>query len=62
MNTLTFETQIDANTKKVWDTLWNDGTYRLWTAVFMEGSYAESNWEEGSPILFLSPGKIERNL
>ena len=56
MNTLTFETQIDAIIKKVWDTLWNDETYRLWTAAFMEGSYAESDWNEGSSILFLSPG------
>ncbi len=57
MNTLTFSTQIDAPVKKVWDNLWNDAAYRLWTAAFMEGSYAVSNWEEGSPIMFLSPGE-----
>ena len=41
--------------KKVWETLWNDNTYRQWTSVFSEGSYAESDWNEGSKILFLSP-------
>ncbi len=56
MNTLTFESRINAPVTRVWETLWNDPTYRLWTAVFMLGSYAVSDWEEGSPIMFLSSG------
>ena len=55
MTTLTFATKINAPKEKVWDTLWNDSSYRKWTAAFMEGSYAESDWKEGSKILFLSP-------
>jgi uncharacterized protein YndB with AHSA1/START domain len=55
MTTLKFTTKINAPRQKVWDTLWNDSTYRQWTAPFMEGSYAESDWEEGSKILFLTP-------
>lgn len=55
MSTLTFSTKIDAPKEKVWETLWNDASYRKWTAPFMEGSYAESDWNEGSKILFLTP-------
>lgn len=55
MTALKFSISIDAPKEKVWDTLWNDATYRKWTAAFMEGSYAESDWNEGSKILFLTP-------
>jgi len=56
MKTLKFTETIKAPKAKVWETLWNDETYRHWTSPFMEGSYAESDWKEGSRILFLSPG------
>ncbi|HKB45678.1 MAG TPA: SRPBCC domain-containing protein [Chitinophagaceae bacterium] len=55
MTTLKFTTKINAPKEKVWETLWNDTSYRKWTAAFMEGSYAESDWKEGSKILFLTP-------
>ncbi|MEP6951241.1 MAG: SRPBCC domain-containing protein [Ginsengibacter sp.] len=55
MTTLKFPIKINATKEKVWETLWNDSTYREWTAAFMEGSYAESDWNEGSKILFLTP-------
>jgi hypothetical protein len=29
-------------------------TYRSWTSTFSEGSYAVSDWKDGSKILFLS--------
>ena len=47
-----FSTGINAPKNKVWDILWNDETYRKWTSVFMEGSCAESDWNEGSKIHF----------
>ncbi|MDX1940967.1 MAG: SRPBCC domain-containing protein [Saprospiraceae bacterium] len=56
MKTLHFSTSINAPQEKVWNALWQDANYRKWTAVFHEGSYAESDWEEGSKILFLGPG------
>lgn len=57
MEKLHFSTNINAPREKVWDTLWNDNSYRKWTSAFMEGSYAETdNWKEGSKVLFLSPG------
>lgn len=56
MNTLHFKANINAPKEKVWEILWDDKTYREWTAAFMEGSYAESDWNEGSKISFLAPG------
>src|SRR6186997_2278666 len=56
MKTLKFTEEINAPKEKVWKTLWDDATYRQWTAAFMEGSYAETDWKEGSKVLFLSPG------
>jgi hypothetical protein len=55
MITLNFSIRIKAPRDKVWTTLWEDQTYRQWTGAFSEGSYAVSDWKEGSKILFLSP-------
>lgn len=55
MKTLKFTSHIQASREKVWDVLWNDATYRQWTSAFSEGSYALSDWNEGSKIQFLSP-------
>ena len=56
MKTLHFSIQIKAPAEKVWKTLWDDATYSRWTAAFCEGSYVVTDWNEGSRILFLSPG------
>jgi uncharacterized protein YndB with AHSA1/START domain len=55
MKTLNFNVKINAPREKVWSALWEDSTYRKWTSAFSEGSYAESDWNEGSDIRFLSP-------
>ena len=55
MTTLNFTTNIKAPAAKVWQVLWDDSTYRQWTRAFQEGSYAVSDWKEGSKIHFLSP-------
>lgn len=55
LHTLKFEEIISASPEKVWDVLWEDKTYRQWTAVFAVGSYAESDWKQGSEIRFLGP-------
>jgi hypothetical protein len=52
MDRHTFKTTINASREKVWDVLWGDDTYPKWTSVFSEGSKAESDWKEGSKILF----------
>jgi uncharacterized protein YndB with AHSA1/START domain len=49
----TFKVTIDAPRETVWDILWNDETYREWTSVFSEGSRADTDWNEGSKVLFL---------
>lgn len=48
---------VNAPRESVWNVLWNDATYRKWSAAFMEGSHAVSDWKEGSKILFLGPEK-----
>lgn len=58
MEKLTFKITIDAPREYVWDILWNDATYQEWTSVFAPGSRAESDWNQGSKILFLD-GKGE---
>lgn len=55
MTTETFNIQINAPKEIVWQVLWNDDTYRKWTAAFHEGSHAKSDWQEGSKVLFLGP-------
>lgn len=57
METMHFETTINAAAEKVWRTLFDDETYRQWTSAFAEGSYAETDWKEGSKVLFLGPQK-----
>lgn len=55
MNQLEFDIQINAKAERVWFVLWNDFNYRKWTAAFNEGSFAISDWKEGSGVHFLSP-------
>lgn len=50
-----FTTTIAAPREKVWQTLWDDATYRQWTRPFQEGSHAVSDWKQGSKVLFLDP-------
>ncbi len=52
MEKVQFKTTINAPREKVWQVLWNDATYREWTAAFQEGSYAETDWKKGSKVLF----------
>ncbi|MFY0483881.1 SRPBCC family protein [Flavobacterium sp. PLA-1-15] len=53
MEKLEFKITIDASREKVWDVLWGEDTYPVWTAPFSEGSKVETDWQEGSKILFL---------
>jgi hypothetical protein len=55
MITLDFKIEIKSPKEKVWSVLWDDATYRQWTAAFCEGTYAVSNWNEGDKIHFLAP-------
>ncbi len=55
MQKLHFEIQINAPREKVWNTMLQDETYRIWTESFCPGSYFKGDWSEGSKILFLGP-------
>lgn len=56
MQKLNFSIDILAPKSKVWSVLWNDDSYRKWTSIFSEGSFAKTDgWKEGSKVLFLSP-------
>jgi len=44
---------IEAPRERMWQTLWEDETYRQWTSAFSETSYAVTDWKEGSKVLFL---------
>lgn len=55
MDKLTFSTTINAPKDKVWRMMLDDATYRQWTSVFHEGSYAVTDWNEGSKASFLTP-------
>jgi uncharacterized protein YndB with AHSA1/START domain len=48
-----FTTTIAAPRDAVWNALWNDDSYREWTAPFSPGSHAETDWKKGSKVLFL---------
>ena len=53
MGKLNFSINIDATKERVWEVLFDKWTYREWTSVFAPGSYAETDWKEGSKALFL---------
>ncbi|MGH1364551.1 MAG: hypothetical protein ACRBF0_13405 [Calditrichia bacterium] len=56
INRLTFSIEINADKNTIWKALWDEKSYRDWSGVFFEGSYAVAeNWEEGSIIHFLAP-------
>ena len=55
MSKLNFSIVIDAPISKVWDTMLEDKTYRIWTEEFSPGSHYIGNWNQGSKILFLGP-------
>ena len=57
MEKLNFNIKINAPKEKVWHTMLDDKTYRLWTEPFMSGSYYKGDWNKGSKILFLASGE-----
>ena len=57
MKNLEFTIDIAASRQKVWDTMLNPETYKVWVNVSWPGSYYEGNWQQGENIRFLSPGR-----
>jgi uncharacterized protein YndB with AHSA1/START domain len=52
---LTYSTLIDAPRRIVWETMLDPEDYKVWTAVFFEGSYFSGSWEQGTKMQFLTP-------
>jgi uncharacterized protein YndB with AHSA1/START domain len=55
MQKLHYSIVINAPAAKVWTTMLDDKTYRLWTEAFSPGSHYKGDWNKGSKILFLGP-------
>lgn len=55
MTTIIFKKEINAPANKVWFALWDNLYYMKWTSAFSEGSYAVSEWKQGSKVHFLAP-------
>lgn len=55
MEKLHFSITVNAPREKVWNTMLSKETYKKWANTFMEGSYYEGDWKEGSKMLFLGP-------
>jgi uncharacterized protein YndB with AHSA1/START domain len=53
MEKLKFNVTIDAAPEKVWKILWGKDTYPKWTSAFAEGSDVETDWKQGSKVLFV---------
>ena len=53
---------LAAPREKVWRVLWDDASFRDWRASLPKGSYAVSDWKEGSTVQFIDPGKQRRNV
>lgn len=52
MKTIKKTITIRAPKETVWNTMLEDKTYRIWTTLFDEGSYAETDWQLGSKAIF----------
>ncbi|WP_292008395.1 SRPBCC domain-containing protein [Chryseobacterium sp.] len=54
METLSYETEINAPLQKVWDILWGEETYNQWTRFFSPDSTMKSDWKVGGKTYFLN--------
>lgn len=48
-----FKIEINAPREKVWDVLFGEKTYPIWTKPFSPSSKVETDWKKGSKALFL---------
>lgn len=49
-----YSVEIHATKEKVWDTLWQDETFRAWANIIDEGTYMVGELKEGNEIQFIS--------
>jgi len=46
--------EINATKERVWDTLWQDETFRDWASIIDPGTYMVGDLKEGNEIQFIS--------
>ena len=51
---MTFSIVIEAPRSKVWETLWQDETFRIWASIIDPGTYMLGDLKEGSEVQFIS--------
>lgn len=49
-----FRVKINAPKEKVWETLWQDETFRQWASVIDPGTYMVGELKEGNEVQFIS--------
>jgi uncharacterized protein YndB with AHSA1/START domain len=54
MKEMQFSVEINASKQKVWDTLWQDETFRQWAGIIDPGTYMTGEMKEGSELEFIS--------
>ncbi len=54
MKEMQFSIEINARKEKVWDTLWQDETFREWASIIDPETYMVGDLKEGSEIQFIS--------
>ena len=54
MQEMQFQAEINATKEKVWDTLWQDKTFRQWAGIIDPGTYMVGELKEGNEVQFIS--------
>lgn len=54
MKKFQFSIDINASKEQVWNTLWEDASFRDWANTIDEGTYIKGDLKEGNEIQFLS--------
>jgi len=54
MRKMQFSIKIQASRKKVWNTLFDDKTFRDWGSIIDEGQYMLGELKEGNKVQFIS--------
>lgn len=54
MKEMQFSIEIHATKERVWDTLWQDETFRQWASIIDPGTHMVGDLKEGNEIQFIS--------
>lgn len=49
-----FSVEINTNKEQVWDTLWQDETFREWAGLIDPGTYMVGELKQGNEVQFIS--------